>query len=92
MRMPAILIQTAAWITFVFAAFEFFAARYPESFPPSTGIYRRHQKLEPSSLPPLEKECQPAGKRRSFTQAVAEVIIGSLLLAWLLLIPSHPFL
>jgi hypothetical protein len=32
------------------------------------------------------------GKPRSFAQAVAEIFFGALFLAWLLLIPKHPFL
>jgi hypothetical protein len=86
-RTPAILINVAAWVTFVFVAFEFFAARYPEKFAPFANIT---DKWNPSSLPPLEKPVVPGGKTRSFTQAVAEVVIGFLLLGWLLLIPSHP--
>lgn len=93
MRMPGILIQTAAWITLVFAALDFFWARYPNAFPTSTGISTGVTKnWNPSTLPPLEKDANRPGKRRSFAQAVAEIIFGSLFLVWLLLIPSHPFL
>jgi hypothetical protein len=34
----------------------------------------------------------PGVKRRSYAQAVAEVVFGFLFLIWLLLIPQHPFL
>jgi hypothetical protein len=85
MRMPSILITTAAWVTLVFAAIEFFAVRYPEKFPTSTGY-----QWSPSSLPPLEK--LEVGKPRSYIRAVTEIVLGFLLLAWLLLIPRHPFL
>src|SRR6478736_7112202 len=93
MRMPGILIQTAAWITLVFAALDIFKARYPNAFPTATGISTGvTQNWNPSTLPPLEKDANRPGKRRSFAQAVAEIIFGSLFLVWLLLIPSHPFL
>ncbi len=93
LRMPGILLQTAAWITLVFAALDFFRARYPNAFPTSTGISTGvTQNWNPSTLPPLEKDANRPGKRRSFAQAVAEIIFGSLFLVWLLLIPSHPFL
>jgi hypothetical protein len=89
LRTPGILINVAAWVTLVFVAFEFFAARYPEKCPPLAGLT---DNWSPSSLPPLEKADVSGRKPRSFTQAVAEVVVGFLLMAWLLLIPSHPFL
>ena len=88
-RMPAVLMNVAAWVTFVFVAFEFFAARYPEKFAPFANLT---DNWNPASLPPLEKNVAPGCKSRSFTQAVAELVIGFLLLAWLLLIPAHPVL
>jgi hypothetical protein len=89
LRTPGILINVAAWVTLVFVAFEFFAARYPEKCPPLAGF---GDTWNPSSLPPLQKVDVSGHKPRSFTQAVAEVVIGFLLIAWLLLIPNHPFL
>jgi hypothetical protein len=89
LRMPGILIQTAAWITLVFAALDFFRTRHPNACPPFTGAT---QNWNPSSLPPLEKDANRPGKRRSFAQAVAEIVFSTLFLVWLLLIPSHPFL
>jgi len=88
-RTPGILLQTAAWIKLVFALIDFARTRYPQISPPISGMT---QKWNPSSLPPLDKEEQRKGKRRSFTQAVAEVIFGALFLGWLLLIPHYPFL
>jgi hypothetical protein len=87
MNMPSVLITTAAWVTLVFAAIEFFAARYPEKFPTSCGY-----QWSPSSLPPLEKVNPRAGKPRSYTRAVAEIVFGFILLGWLLLIPRYPIL
>ncbi len=93
LRMPGILIQTAAWITLVFAALDFFGLgiqtrfRLPPAYPPAsprTGIpvRCRRSRRTPTGL---------ASVARS-RMAVAEIIFGSLFLVWLLLIPSHPFL
>jgi hypothetical protein len=87
MNLPGVLITTAAWVTLVFAAIEFFAARYPEKFPTTCGY-----QWNPSSLPPLEKVDLRAGKPRSYTRAMAEIVFGFILLGWLLLIPRYPFL
>lgn len=88
MRMPGVLINVAAWVTIIFAAVEFISARYPNMCPQ---IAELTEKWHPHSLPPLEK--QPSdGKRRSYAQAVAEVVFGFLFLAWLLMVPRHPFL
>jgi len=89
MRTPGVLINVAAWVTLFFAAFEFISSRYPGKCPPIAGLTANWQ---PSSLPPLEKMDLSGRKPRSFLQAVAEVVIGYLLIAWLLLIPRYPFL
>ena len=88
-RIPGVLIQVAGWVTLVFAMIEFFSTRYPEKCPTIDGLT---DKWQPSSLPPLDKDEAGRGKRRSFTQAVAEIVFGCLFLAWLLLIPHYPFL
>jgi len=88
-RTPGILIQTAAWITLVFAAFEFARTRYPNVCPQIEGL---NKSWNPSTLPPLEKDSLREGKPRSFAQAVAEIIFSVLFLGWVLLIPHYPFL
>jgi hypothetical protein len=88
-RTPGILIQTAAWITLVFAAFEFARTRYPHLCPQIEGVTRN---WNPGTLPPLEKDSLRQGKPRSFAQAVAEIIFSVLFLGWVLLIPHYPFL
>jgi hypothetical protein len=88
-RLPSIVIQVAAWITLVFAALEFIVARYPGKCPPIAGVYG---KWSPSELPPLEPARRPGEKRPSYAQAVTEVIFGFVVLAWLVVIPRHPFL
>jgi hypothetical protein len=88
-RLPSIVIQVAAWITLVFAALEFIAARYPGKCPPIAGLYG---KWSPSELPPLEPARRPGEKRPSYAQAVTEVIFGFVVLAWLVVVPRHPFL
>jgi hypothetical protein len=89
LRVPGILITTAAWITIVFAAIEFAMTHFPDKIPPLAGM---NSEWSPSSLPPLEKAPAAGGKRRSYGQAVAEIIFGFIALVWLLLIPKHPFL
>jgi len=89
LRLPGILINTAAWITLIFAAVEFTMTRFPGILPPLAGL---NAQWSPSSLPPLEEAPIAGGKRRSYGQAIAEIIFGFLALVWLLLIPSHPFL
>jgi hypothetical protein len=88
-RTPAILLQTAAWITLVFALLDFARARYPHMCSPLSGMT---DKWNPGSLPPVDKDAARGGKRRSFTQAVVEIVLGALFLGWLLLIPHYPFL
>jgi hypothetical protein len=88
-RLVPMLIQVAAWVTAVFAAFEFFAVRYPDKCPPIAGLYG---KWSPKDLPPLQPTAAPGGKKRSYAQAVAEVVFGFIFLGWLILIPRHPYL
>jgi hypothetical protein len=88
LRVPGVLVTVAAWITLVFAAMEWAVTHCPSKFP---AVMRPSADWSPSALPPVEM--QPAGaKRRSYSQAVAEVIFGFLALIWLLLIPQHPYL
>jgi hypothetical protein len=89
LRIPGILINTAVWVTAVFAAVEFFAAHYPGKCPPIDGLFGA---WSPGTLPPLEKTPTAGSKPRSFAQAVAEIVFGLFFLGWLLLIPRHPFL
>ncbi len=89
LRLPWVLIQVAAWVTVVFAAFEFVAVRHPDKCPPIAGIYG---KWSPRDLPSLGRAGTPGKKRRSYGNAVAEVIFGFIFLAWLVLVPRHPFL
>jgi hypothetical protein len=88
-RTPGILLQTAAWITLVFALIDWGRTRYPQACPPISGVT---EKWNPSSLPPLDKDGSRGGKPRSFTVAVADIVISALFIGWLLLIPRHPFL
>jgi hypothetical protein len=89
LRVPGVLMTVAAWVTLVFAAIEFAGTRGMVKIPPSVGSQTG---WNPCALPPVD--AQPAGgkKRRSFSQAVGEVVFGLLGLIWLLLLPRHPFL
>jgi hypothetical protein len=89
LRLPFVLMNTAAWVTLIFAAIEYAVAqgylKLPAMCAPSPG-------WTPSSLPPLGADAVTGKKPRSFAQAVAEFVFGILFLGWLLLIPKHPWL
>ena len=88
-RVPVVLLQVAMWVTLVFAFLEYAATHKPEWCPPQL---RTQMNWNPAELPALEKTKPVKGvKPRSYAQAVAEVVFGFLFLAWLLIIPSHPF-
>jgi hypothetical protein len=89
LRVPGVLLTTTVWVTLVFAVLEFVATHFPEKF---KGFPVPSTEWSPASLPPVEKAAANGKKPRSYAQAVAEVIFGFLFLAWLLLIPQHPYL
>jgi hypothetical protein len=89
LRLPGVLLTTAVWVTLVFAGIELVAARCPEKF---KGIPFPSTDWSPASLPPVGGAAANGKKPHSYAQAVAEVIFGFLFLAWLLLIPQHPYL
>lgn len=88
MRTPWVLINVAAWVTIAFAVVEFVSTHYPNVCPQIADLTN---KWHPQSLPPLEKQ-SGTRKPKSYVQAIAEVVFGFIGLAWLLLIPRHPFL
>ncbi len=85
---PFTLIQTAFWVTFVFAMIELVMRTSPEKF----SAVAANCNWSPASLPPLEKTQVKGKKPRTLTDVLAEIIFGSLGLAWLLLFPGHPWL
>ncbi|MGB6192275.1 MAG: hypothetical protein WBF42_07405 [Terracidiphilus sp.] len=89
-RIPSVLVQSAAWVTLVFAALELVAKYYPAHMPKE--IENLTSGWSPAGLPPLEHRTGAGEKRRSYAQAVAEVVVGFVFLAWMLLIPKHPIL
>jgi hypothetical protein len=89
LRIPGIAMTVAAWVTLAFAGIEFAVTRCPGKWR-MPGIPEAD--WSPASLPPVEREAAPGKKRRSYAEAVAEVVFGFLLLFWLLLVPRYPFL
>lgn len=89
LRVPGVLMTAAAWVTLIFAAVEFTATHYPERCP---AFAKASADWTPSTLPPLKNETEAGKRPRSYALAVAEVIFGFILLAWLLLVPQHPYL
>jgi len=84
--LPFSLLYTAGIITAIFAFYELASVHFPEKL---GRIGALHKEWSPASLPPLP-ELKKAGKRRSYTAAVAEVVVQSLFLSFWLLIPSYP--
>lgn len=89
LQLPFVLIQVVAWVTLVFAALEFFAARFPEYCPSFGGL---HGKWSPRDLPPLEPAETGGKKRRSYGMAMTEAAFGFVALGWLLLVPQNPWI
>jgi hypothetical protein len=87
--LPWVLFVTAAVVTLSFALFERTCAKFPSEFANGAAM---GNEWSPAGLPPLERELERRGPRRSRAHAMAEVVVGFLLLAWLLLIPSYPYL
>lgn len=88
-RTPFVLLQVAMWVTLVFAFLEYAATHKPEWCPSQL---RTQMQWNPAELPALEKTKPAKGvKPRSYAQAVAQVVFSFLFLAWLLIIPGHPF-
>jgi len=88
-RIPWVLMVTAAWVTAIFAAVEFWAPRKGIDV---IGFSVRSSGWAPGNLPPIASRGMEGKKPRTYAQAVAEVVFGILFLGWLLLLPSHPYL
>jgi hypothetical protein len=89
LRLPVTLFVNAAVVTLVFAAIEFFAnrasANRTESAAPAA-------EWSPGALPPAGGQAARGKKPHTRAHALAEVIFGFLFLAWLMLVPKHPYL
>jgi hypothetical protein len=89
LRVPSVLLSTAAAVTLIFAVIEFVSARYPGKWPVPVAP---SGDWTPSLLPPVAKDIAHGKKPRSYASAVAEVIFGFVFLVWLLLLPHYPYL
>jgi hypothetical protein len=88
LRVPEVLLTTAASVTLIFAVIEFMATRYPGRWPAPLAP---SGDWTPSALPPVEKDAVRGENPRSRARAVAAVIMIFLCLIWLLLLPHHPY-
>jgi hypothetical protein len=88
LRVPEVLLTTAASVTLIFAVIEYIATRYPGRWP---ALATSSVDWTPSALPPAEKDSAQGEKPRSRAHAVAAVIMIFLCLVWLLLLPHHPY-
>ena len=86
---PFTLLGIATWVTLIFAALEFSVSRGMVKLPAGAPM---QPDWRPSDLPPVEVDVTHGKRPRTYAHAVAEVIGGFILLAWLLLFPWHPFL
>lgn len=87
-QLPFTLLMASAWVTLIFAVFEWAASHWSLKCGPFTPP---SVDWSPSSLPALDKD----GLRkqvRSRVQATMELVFRFLGLIWLLLLPSYPFL
>jgi hypothetical protein len=88
LHLPLVILYTAAWCTLVFAAIEYAVTRGLIKLPQ---VEHLSTLWAPGVLPAAELRTQ-GKKPRSYSQAVAEVVVAFFLLDWLLLIPHHPWL
>ncbi|HME59042.1 MAG TPA: hypothetical protein VKF63_11945 [Terracidiphilus sp.] len=88
LRVPEVLLTTAASVTLIFAVIEYMSTRYPGRWPALAAF---PGDWTPSALPPAEKEAVRGEKPRSRAHAIAAVIMIFLCLVWLLLLPHHPY-
>jgi hypothetical protein len=94
LRLPGVLLTTAAWVTLVFAIVETMVTRWPGEFAclNLAALNAAGMDWNPAGLPAVDVAGQPGGKRKSFVEAVAGVIFQFVLLGWLLLFPHYPYL
>ncbi|MGO8758099.1 MAG: hypothetical protein ACLQG3_08245 [Terracidiphilus sp.] len=97
LRLPWIWLINAAVTTLIFAVIELTGARFPKkfrAFGPIAGSMAEPMAVQwsPLDLPPVGAGDADWAKPKSFVRALLEVFFGCLFLAWLLLIPHHPFL
>lgn len=88
LRLPGVLMTTAAWVTLIFAILEVAVKQNYIKLPPEIA---RAGEWSPGSLPPLGMNAAQGKNARTYAKTVAEVIFGFLFLVWLLLIPNHPW-
>jgi hypothetical protein len=88
-QLPWILFVNAAVVTLIFALIERSGAKIPEKFAATAALGADWSQ---GVKRPFHAELTEGGKPRTYAQAVAEVIFGWILLAWLLLVPHYPVL
>jgi hypothetical protein len=88
-RIPWVLMIAAAWVTAIFALMEIGVTR---RWFDSKEVVGASSCWMPASVPTISSKGRGDKKPRSFAQAVAEVVFGTMFLGWLLLVPSYPWL
>jgi hypothetical protein len=89
LHLPWIWLLNAGITTLIFAAVERAGARFPGKIYPLAPMT---QPWSPLDLPAAGAGDGDWAKPPSFTRALLEVFAGCVFLAWLLLVPHHPFL
>jgi hypothetical protein len=93
LNIPFALMQIAAWITLTFAAFEFAIAQGLIQWPSNEMLPDAiSANWSPSKLPPIEQNAESGSKSRTRVKAVAELVLGILVVIWMLIFPSFPVL
>ncbi len=89
LRVPEVLLTTAASVTLIFAAIEFMATRYPGRWPTLAAPSRR---LDAQLPCPRRRRTLRAGRGRAALPVPLPNRLWSFsFLVWLLLLPHHPY-
>jgi hypothetical protein len=89
LKLPMILLYTAAWCTFIFAIVEYAISK---GRLPSHALGPFAASWAPAGLSTLSPPLAPGKKPKTYMQAAIEICFGILFLGWLLLIPKYPWL
>jgi uncharacterized membrane protein YuzA (DUF378 family) len=93
-RIPWVLMITAAWVTAIFAVVEYGVSRNVFDLKgfDFKGLALPPSNWAPGTLPPIASKGMDGKRPPSYAKAVAELVFGILFLGWLLMVPNYPWL